>query len=377
MKYYIIAGEASGDMHASNLMHELSNIDTDCNFRCWGGDLMESAGGKIVKHYRDLAFMGFAEVAMNIRTIAKNISFCKQDILIFKPDVLILVDYPGFNLRIASFAKKEGIKVFYYISPQIWAWKKSRVHKIKRDVDKVFCILPFEKDFYATYNYNADFVGHPLLDALRKHRNELFTKSSEIDTLIKADSRPIIALLPGSRKQEISKVLPAMCSVVSSFPQYQFVIAGVKWQPKALYQEAMQETSIPIIWGETYPLLQNSYAALVTSGTATLETALFNVPQVVLYQANNISYIIAKQLIKDISYISLPNLIMNKKVVTELIQRDCNRLKIVDELTKITLNLTTRNQVLDDYKLLNDKLGNGNASLKTAKLIAEALLKDK
>ena len=377
MKYYIIAGEASGDMHASNLMHELNQLDVDAEYRCWGGDLMEAAGGKIVKHYRDLAFMGFAEVILNIRTITRNISFCKHDIVKYRPDVVILVDYPGFNLRIAAFAKAQGFKVYYYISPQIWAWKKSRVHQIKRNIDKVFCILPFEQDFYAKYNYHADFVGHPLLDELRKHRTTTPTDSQEISRILAHDSRPIIALLPGSREQEITKLLPVMISTTDAFPQYQFVIAGVKWQPEELYRSLMLKNPLPIVWGETYVLLQQSYAALVTSGTATLETALYNIPQVVLYQANSISYVIAKQLIKDISYISLPNLIMDKPVVTELIQNDCNRQRVIEELEKITINEVLRNQMLNYYKQLSDILGNGNASLKTAKIVYESLLNNK
>jgi len=376
MKYYIIAGEASGDMHASNLMHELNQLDANAEYRCWGGDLMEAEGGKIVKHYRDLAFMGFAEVILNLRTITRNISFCKHDIVKYRPDVLILVDYPGFNLRIAAFAKAQGIKVYYYISPQIWAWKKSRVHQIKRNIDKVFCILPFEQAFYAKYDYHADFVGHPLLDELRKHRTSTAT-SPEISRIVAHDPRPIIALLPGSRKQEITKVLPVMASVTDAFPQFQFVIAGVKWQPEELYRSLMPKNPLPIVWGETYALLQQSYAALVTSGTATLETALYNIPQVVLYQANSISYVIAKQLVKGISYISLPNLIMDKLVVTELIQHDCNRLRVIEELQKITTNDVSRNRMLDDYKQLVEILGNGNASLKTAKIVYESLLNNK
>ncbi len=371
MRYYIIAGEASGDMHAANLMYELNKLDTNADYRCWGGDLMEAQGGTIVKHYRDLAFMGFAEVAMNIKTIAKNLSFCKQDVIDYHPDVLILVDYPGFNLRIAEFAKKQGLIVFYYISPQIWAWKKSRVHKIKKNVDKVFCILPFEEEFYSKYDYQADYVGHPLLDELRKHDHAMVYP--EIEAIKSLDKRPIIALLPGSRKQEITKMLPVMANVIENFPQYQFVIAGVHWQPETLYKSAIGNKNIPIVWGQTYHLLQNSHAALVTSGTATLETALFGIPQVILYKANKVSYIIAKQLVKGIKYISLPNLIMDKEVAKELIQLDCNPKKVSEELAKISIEGSSRNVIIEDYKLLHEKLGNGNASLKTAKIIIEAL----
>lgn len=375
MKYYIIAGEASGDMHAANLMTELNKLDSQAEYRCWGGDLMEAQGGNIVKHYRDLAFMGFAEVIMNIRTIAKNLSFCKEDILKFQPDVLILVDYPGFNLRIASFAKQQGLKVYYYISPQIWAWKKSRVHQIKKNIDKVFCILPFEEAFYAKYNFKADYVGHPLLDELRKHDHQ--TASPEILAVTHEDKRPIIALLPGSRKQEITKMLPVMAAVTNHFPQFQFIIAGVKWQPISLYKTAIGNREIPIVWGQTYHLLQVSHAALVTSGTATLETALFGIPQVILYKANSISYLIAKQLVKGINYISLPNLIMDRKVATELIQSECNPVKVAEELKKIIAYGSHRDEMLADYKELHQLLGNGNASLKTAKKIYEGLILEK
>jgi len=375
MKYYIIAGEASGDMHAANLMSELNKLDSNVDYRCWGGDLMEAQGGKIMKHYRDLAFMGFAEVAMNIKTIAKNLSFCKADILSYQPDVLILIDYPGFNLRIAEFAKKQGFIVYYYISPQIWAWKKSRVHKIKKYIDKVFCILPFEADFYAKYDYSADYVGHPLLDELRKHDHEFIYP--EIEALKSKDNRPIIALLPGSRKQEISKMLPVMANTMDDFPQYQFVIAGVNWQPESLYKSAIGNRNIPIVWGQTYHLLQNSHAALVTSGTATLETALFGIPQVILYKANKISYIIAKQLVKGINYISLPNLIMDREVAKELIQLDCNPKKVSEELKRIVELGISRDQMVSDYKELHEKLGNGNASLKTAKIIINTLVLEK
>ncbi len=375
MKYYIIAGEASGDMHAANLIAELNKLDAKPEYRCWGGDLMQAQGAEVVKHYRDLAFMGFAEVLMNLRTINNNLNFCKKDIIDYKPDALILVDYPGFNLRIAKFAKQHGILVYYYISPQIWAWKKSRVHQIKRNMDKVFCILPFEADFYAKYNYKADYVGHPLLDELRKH--DKISTSTELEKLKAADSRPIIALLPGSRKQEISKILPSMVAIIDSFPQYQFIISGVKWQSEELYRSKMGNSKTPILWGDTYHLLQNSYAALVTSGTATLETALFNIPQVVLYKANKASYVIAKQIVKGIEFISLPNLIMNRLVVTELIQGECNVEKITSELQKITENQTSRDKMLADYNELHEVLGNGNASLKTAKLLYQHLLFDK
>ena len=360
MNYYIIAGEASGDLHASNLMRELKVLDADAKFRCWGGDLMKAQGAELVKHYRDLAFMGFTEVLMNLRTILGNIDLCKKDILAHRPDVLILVDYPGFNLRIAEFAKAQGIKVFYYISPQIWAWKQSRVHKIKRVVDKMFVILPFEKEFYGRFDYKVEFVGHPLLDAVEQY-------SKQAPELSVTTSKPIIALLPGSRKQEIAKKLPLMLAMQKYYPNYEFVIAGAPSQTKEYYQTFIQDRDIKIVYNQTYSLLQRSTAALVTSGTATLETALFGVPQVVCYIAGGISYMIAKQLIK-VKYISLVNLIMDREIVKELIQGDLNETNIKNELDKI-LNPVSRKKMLDDYEELREKLGGAGASRKLAALM--------
>jgi lipid-A-disaccharide synthase len=360
MNYYIIAGEASGDLHASNLMKELKVLDSSAQFRCWGGDLMKAQGGDLVKHYRDLAFMGFTEVLMNIRTIFRNIDFCKIDILEHRPDVLILVDYPGFNLRIAEFAKKNEIKVFYYISPQIWAWKQSRVHKIKRLVDKMFVILPFEKEFYQRFNYPVDFVGHPLLDAVVNYS----TQSTTLDIAI---NKPIIALLPGSRKQEISTMLPLMLSMQKYYPAYQFVIAGAPSQNKEYYQTFIGDAGVKIVYNQTYQLLQKAEAALVTSGTATLETALFGVPEVVCYKGGAISYSIAKQLVK-VKYISLVNLIMDKQIVKELIQNELNETHLKIELDKL-LKPDTRNKMLADYTDLKTKLGGAGASKKTAELM--------
>ena len=360
MNYYIIAGEASGDLHASNLMRELRALDADASFRCWGGDLMKEQGAHLVKHYRDLAFMGFTEVVMNLRTILGNIDLCKKDILANRPDVLILVDYPGFNLRIAEFAKEQGIKVFYYISPQIWAWKQSRVHKIKRVVDKMFVILPFEKEFYERFDYHVDFVGHPLLDAVENYSKQ--TPELSITT-----TKPVIALLPGSRKQEISKKLPLMLSMQKYYPGYEFVIAGAPSQTKEYYQAFIKDADVKIVYNQTYSLLQRSTAALVTSGTATLETALFGVPQVVCYIAGGVSYMIAKQLIK-VKYISLVNLIMDREIVKELIQADLNETNLKNELDKI-LNPVSRKKMLDDYSALKEMLGGAGASKKLAGLM--------
>ncbi|MDQ3048146.1 MAG: lipid-A-disaccharide synthase [Bacteroidota bacterium] len=357
MKYYIIAGEASGDLHASNLMKELKVLDASSDFRCWGGDLMKAQGGTLVKHYSELAFMGFTEVLMNLRTIFKNISLCKKDILTYKPDVVILVDYPGFNLRIAEFLKENNIKVFYYISPQIWAWKQSRVHKIKRVVDRMFVILPFEEEFYKRFDYEVDFVGHPLLDAVENYSLQKSTIDLETD-------KPVIALLPGSRKQEISTMLPIMLSMQQHFPEYRFVIAGAPSQNKEFYEEFTNGMNIQIVFNQTYELLQRSYAALVTSGTATLETALFNVPEVVCYKGGAISYTIARQLIK-VKYISLVNLIMDREIVKELIQQELNETNLKTELSKL-LSGSTRVKMLENYAVLRTMLGGSGASEKTA-----------
>ncbi|MBK7969952.1 MAG: lipid-A-disaccharide synthase [Bacteroidetes bacterium] len=366
MKYYVIAGEASGDLHASNLIKHLKNKDAGFTCRAWGGDLMKEQGVDLVKHYRDLAFMGFIEVVANLRTILRNIDFCKKDILAYKPDVLILVDYPGFNLRIADFAAKNGIQVIYYISPQIWAWKQSRIHQIKRNVNRMIVILPFEKDFYRKHDFNVDFVGHPLLDAIsNRARNE---NANSFKSLNKLSDKPIIALLPGSRKQEIKTMLPLMLSVRNQFPDYQFVIGAAPSLEESFYKDITGNSDISIVFGQTYPLLENAYAALVTSGTATLETALFGVPEVVCYKGSLISYHIARQLIK-IKYISLVNLIMDREVVTELIQDDLNPARIKEELTRITLDETGRNRMLQDYESLKQKLGGTGASERAANLI--------
>jgi lipid-A-disaccharide synthase len=360
MKYYIIAGEASGDLHASNLMKELKNLDSTAEFRCWGGDLMQQQGGVLVKHYRDLAFMGFVEVLRNIRTILRNLDFCKKDITAFRPDVLILVDYPGFNLRIAEFAHAAGIKVFYYISPQIWAWKQSRVHTIKKVVDRMFVILPFEEEFYRKFACKVDFVGHPLLDAL----------SGSPDPGLHFE-KPVIALLPGSRKQEILKMLPVMLSVRKDFPEYDFVIAGAPSIPSGFYQPFLGK-GIHIVYNQTYSLLKGSSAALVTSGTATLETALIGVPEVVCYKAGKISYHIARQLIK-VRYISLVNLIMDREIVKELIQDEFSAENLSAQLSLLLHDGENRRRILDDYKSLRQKLGGPGASAKTAELMLSYL----
>ena len=368
MKYYIIAGEASGDLHGSNLMKEIKRKDASAEFRFWGGDLMAEQGGKPVKHYRDLAFMGFIEVAMNLRTILGNIKFCKKDIESWKPDAVILIDYPGFNLRVAEFVKSLGIKVYYYISPQIWAWKTGRVHTIKKFVDKMFVILPFEKDFYAKYDFEVDFVGHPLLDAMKDLPD---LEEEKFKSENKLDERKIIALLPGSRKQEISVKLPIMLSIQKDFPEFQFVVAGAPSQDAEFYKEVGGK-DLKIVFGKTYDLLRSAEAALVTSGTATLETALLNTPEVVCYKGSRISYEIGKRVVKYIEYISLVNLIMDREVVKELIQSELSPKNLKIELEKI-LNEPKRSQILKDYKELREKLGGAGASERTAELIVEDL----
>lgn len=374
MKYYIIAGEASGDLHGSNLIKHLHQLDPACAVRAWGGELMENAGAHIAKHYRDLAFMGFVEVLLNLRTIFKNIDFCKNDIEAFAPDALILIDYPGFNMRIAKWAKQKGIKVFYYISPQIWAWKQNRVHALKRDVDQMYVILPFEKEFYARFDMDVHFVGHPLLDAIAHFEEQKDDFSSYCQKHQLDANKKIIALLPGSRKQEISKMLPTMLKMQKHFPNYQFVIAGAPSKTETDYARFTQKHKVKIIFNQTYSLLQQSHAALVTSGTATLETALFNVPEVVCYKGSSISYTIAKKLIK-VKYISLVNLIMDKEIVKELIQHDFNEKQLKVQLSAISNEGEYRTQMLKNYQSLRTKLGGVGASENTAKHMLKTLSK--
>ncbi|WP_299396443.1 lipid-A-disaccharide synthase [uncultured Gelidibacter sp.] len=367
MKYYIIAGEASGDLHGANLMKALQKQDGDAQFRFWGGDLMQAVSPTLVKHYRDLAFMGFLEVVMNLKTIAKNLSFCKKDIESYNPDAIIFIDYPGFNLRIAKWAKQKGFRTHYYISPQIWAWKENRIHDIKRDVDKMYVILPFEKSFYEDkHDFPVEFVGHPLIDAIADRTQVM---NGDFRAKHGLSDKPIIALLPGSRKQEIRKMLAVMLSVVKDFEAYQFVIAGAPSQDYEFYSSFIKKENVTFVDNKTYDLLSLSSAALVTSGTATLETALFKVPEVVCYKGSWLSYQIAKRIIK-LDYISLVNLIMDKPVVTELIQDDFNTKRLKKELEAI-LNTEKREVLFMDYFELEKKLGGKGASKKTARLIYE------
>ncbi len=373
MKYYIIAGEASGDLHGSNLIKELQQLDNDANIRCWGGDLMQSTGATLVKHYRDLAFMGFMEVVMNLKTILSNLKFCKEDIVKFNPDVLILIDYPGFNLRIAEWLKSVNgqrlavnCKTVFYISPQVWAWKESRVPKMKKYIDKMIVILPFEKDYYKNkWQWKIDYVGHPLVQVIDEFKNSQHSTAN-------GQQSNLIALLPGSRKQEISKKLPIMLEVSKAFPQYQFVLAKAPSVNDEFYAGFMQRyTNVSSVSNKTYELLSKSAAALVTSGTATLETALFGVPEVVCYKGGNISYQIAKRLIK-IKYIALVNLIMDKPVVKELIQNDLTVENLNHELSELLFNKTKQQQLKNDYEELRNILSaGGNASANAAKIIYE------
>lgn len=366
MKYYLVAGEASGDLHGANLMKALKVEDPKAEFRYFGGDKMQAEGGNLVKHYAEMAFMGFTEVVMNLRTIFKNMKACKADILAYQPDVLILIDFPGFNLKIAEFAKKKGIKVSYYISPKIWAWNQKRVLKIKRDVDQMFCILPFEVDFYKKWGMDVNYVGNPLLDEKAQ-----FTPDADFKKHQGLSEQKIIALLPGSRKQEIERLLPDMLSVTDQFPDYQFVVAAAPTFNETYYHQFIGDKKVKLVFSQTYNLLQNAHAALVASGTATLETALFKVPQVVLYRGGAISVGIARLVIK-IRFISLVNLIMDKKVVEELIQEDCNSTNISIHLKQV-VDGKKRIEMLDDYEKLSLLMGKEGASERTAKLIVNFL----
>ena len=381
MKYYIIAGETSGDLHGANLIKVIKNNDANSVFRFWGGELMQEQSKGLVKHYKDYSFMGFLEVFTNAIQILKNIKFCKKDIKNYNPDVIIYIDYPGFNLRIAKWAKQNNYKNYYYISPKIWIWKENRINSIKRDIDKMFVILPFEKKFYEKkHNYQVDYVGNPLLDAIKKQANTIKSitfKKKEFVLKNKLKGLPIIAVLPGSRDQEIKKMLPVMIKAASRFKTYQLVIAGAPNKEKKYYQSILKNnniinTRLKIVINDTYNLLNFSKVALVTSGTATLETALFKIPQVVCYKTSPTSYFIGKILIKNLKYISLVNLILDKSVVTELIQNNCNVTRLEIEIKKI-LKGKHRNEMIENYNKLEDKIGKSGASKRTAKLIKEYL----
>lgn len=373
MKYYIIAGEASGDLHGSNLIKEIIKLDPAVNIRCWGGDKMEAAGATLVKHYHDLAFMGFSEVLMNLRTIFKNLALCKEDILSYKPDALILIDYPGFNLRIAKWAKEQGLfkeskgKIIYYISPQVWAWKENRVKSMKACIDKMLVILPFEKEYFKNkWNWEVEYVGHPLVQVIEEFKINNREAEDNNSSLPTQDSG-LIALLPGSRKQEILKKLPIMLEVSKSFPAYQFIVAKAPGVDELFYDELLKPyKNVSYVSNKTYDLLLQSKAALVTSGTATLETALFAVPEVVCYKGSFLSYQIGKRLVK-IKFISLVNLIMDKEVVKELIQDDLTAKNLTRELNALLTDEKRINALQKDYAALKEILNaGGNASKQAA-----------
>jgi lipid-A-disaccharide synthase len=367
MKYYIIAGERSGDLHGSNLIKGIRKNDPDAQIRAWGGDMMQEAGVEIVKHYRDLAFMGFFEVVKNLPTILGFLSFCKKDIKNFQPDVVILIDYAGFNMRVAKFAKTNGFKTFYYISPKVWAWNQSRALKIKQFVDKMFVIFPFEKEFFQKFEYEVEYVGNPLFDAI-----DDFTPNPNFRKDARLGQKPIIALLPGSRKQEVETMLGLMMSQVYEFPDYQFVIGAVSNLPKELYARWQSIFPVKIVMDDAYNLLSVADAALVTSGTATLETALFNIPQVVCYKGGWAAYQVYKRVIR-VPFVSLVNLIAGREVVKELLQNDLTKESLFTELSKITINQTTRQNQLDGYAEIRNILGEKGASERTGRLIVDAL----
>lgn len=374
MKYYIISGEASGDLHGSNLIKELYKQDANAAIRCWGGDLMQSAGATLVKHYRELAFMGFVEVIKNLPTIFRNIKFCKQDILAFQPDVVVLIDYPGFNLRIAEWAKQQGFKIVYYISPQVWAWKENRVKKMKLFIDKMLVILPFEKDYYKNkWNWEVEYVGHPLVEVVEESR-ESRVGSRESGVGSQFINNNIIALLPGSRKQEIAKKLPIMLHISKMFPDHQFIVAKAPGQEDDFYAPFLANyQNVSSVRNDTYHLLMQSKVALVTSGTATLETALFAVPEIVCYKAGSLSYAIGKRLV-NVKFISLVNLIMDKLVVLELIQNDLTARNLIRELNELLTNKERQEQLQKDYADLKERLSaGGHASSNAAKSIYQLI----
>jgi len=370
MKYYLVAGEASGDLHASNLMYGIKKQDSNAEFRFFGGDLMKAQGGTLVKHYRELAFMGFLEVIMNIRTIAKNLRLCKEDIVAFKPDVIILVDYPGFNLQIAKFAKKIGVKVFYYIAPKVWAWKENRVKILRKYVDQLFIIFPFEIEYFRKHSIDPIFEGNPSIDAIAFKLN-----AQTFDDFIKQNNlpnKPIIALVAGSRKQEIKYNLPVMLQMVEKFPDYQFVIAGAPSLELNVYQQYVKSTPVSIVYGQTYQLFKHSTLALVTSGTATLESALLDIPEVVCYKGSFFSMIIAWMVIK-VKYISLVNLIMNREVVVELTQYNLNPARLYKEASILLPGCKQRDEMLSDFTKLKEILGGEGCSERVGSRIVNLL----
>ena len=373
MKYFIIAGEASGDLHASHLMHQLKKSDNEASFTFFGGDLMVAEGGILLKHYREMAFMGLVPVILNLHKIKRNFTLAEQKLLEFRPDVLILVDYPGFNLRMAEFAKTNGIKVYYYISPKIWAWKKKRVHKIKKFIDELFTIFPFESEFYSKYDYKVRYVGNPTIDELssRPNQQQTFDEFVQKNNLLK---KPIVALLAGSRRQEIERILPVLSAVSLQYSEFQFVIAGAPSQDQQIYDKVLGNIKIPVVFDQTYELLKQSTAALVASGTATLETAFLNIPQVVCYKVElGIVGVFFKKYIVKIPFISLVNLIGGREIVKELFQFDCTVEKVSLELDKILNNNANRKAMLNGYSEVMEKLGGPGCAERAADLMVRLL----
>jgi lipid-A-disaccharide synthase len=374
MKYYLIAGEASGDLHGSNLMKELKLADANSEFRFFGGDLMQTIGGELVKHYRDMAFMGFVNVILNLKTINRNLKFCKTDLLNFKPDVLILIDYPGFNLRIAEFAKQNNIKVFYYISPKVWAWKANRVKKIKQVVDEMFTIFPFETEFFKKHNFDVHYVGNPLLDSISEFSKKALLKT-EFLKKNELDSRQIVALLAGSRVQEINNTLPLMVEISKLFPAFQFVVAGVRSIDIELYKKYLSGSSVELIFDQTYDLLNNAHTALVASGTAALETAFFDVPQTVIYKMEGgwpVDIVMRNFVLKTVG-VALPNIIMNRIIVSEYIQMKMTLKNVKAEMEKLLYDENYRQKILEDYKRLQELMGEPGSSKRAAQKMVELL----
>ena len=374
MRYYIIAGEASGDLHGSNLMKGLKQADPEADFRFWGGDLMAAQGGTMVKHYKETAIMGFVEVLRNLNKVTKNLRFCKEDILSYKPDVVVLIDYPGFNFRIAEFSHKQGIKTFYYIAPKVWAWKESRVKRLKKDVDKLFIIFPFEIEYFKKWGIDAVYRGNPLIDSIadKTANSPSYTEFIEKNKL---PDKPIIAFLAGSRKQEVKHIVPRVKKLVTEFPDHQLVLAAAPSLDKEFYAKyILPEDNITIVYNQTYDTLKVADVAIVASGTATLETALLNTPQVVCYAGNEISYQIARLLVKG--YVSLVNIIMNAPVVKELIQRDMSVEKMKTEINALLHDKAYRNAQLEAYRQLRDSLGEYGSSKRVAEAMVEELKKD-
>lgn len=368
MRYYIVAGERSGDLHGSNLVKAIKKMDPLSEFRGFGGEFMQQAGVDLAVHYNEMAFMGLAELFTNANKIKKYIRLCKSDIMAHKPDVIILIDYGGFNLQIARFGKKNGNKIFYYIPPKYWAWYPNRALWLKPYVDRLFVILPFEKEFFKKFQWESDYVGNPVLDAVKEHvANSHISSESQWQT-----KSSVVALLPGSRKQELKRIIPLMARVVRKFPDYQFAVAAVNNFDKSWYQELGNLPNVKLVFEDTYNLLLNSSAAIVTSGTATLETALFKVPQIVVYKANEISYLLAKLLVK-VRFISLVNLIAGKEIVKEMIQSEANPENVSVELEKILSDNDYRRKMLDGYEQIIKILDTGSASENTARLMVQYL----